>query len=313
MNYAYIFRFREADTELFSMECAALFGVENRESVLISDVDVPIEHSPFAHEKMTILAEAEDPETLCLNVEALQLESDLYKVVFLGKRTQVDYELQLSVCKRIGNAIEGDFSLKSPRVLYGVVMHQNKWYFGSVEKMDKQWLKHQSKPHSYSYSLPVRLARICVSLSGRNDRHRVLVDPCCGVGTVLLEAHQLGYKITGIEMNPPIAEDAKANLEYYGYEGEVICADMQSVDLRADCAILDIPYGVMEKTDEAMQFELLKGCRRFADELILVSVSSMESLLVKAGWKAVRSAPFVKQQFVRTITWCVAENVQNNV
>ena len=150
MKYAYIFNYREMDQQLFTLECKQLFGVEVTEKVLISDVDVSSEHSPFMHEKMTILACSNHPDGLVEEVEKLLLESDVYKVIFLGKRTNVEYELQLSLCRRCGNAIEGDFSLYEPKILYGILHHHGMWYFGVAEKMEKRWLKHQNKPHSYT-------------------------------------------------------------------------------------------------------------------------------------------------------------------
>lgn len=310
MKYAYIFNYREMDQQLFTLECKQLFGVEVTEKVLISDVDVSSEHSPFMHEKMTILACSNHPDGLVEEVEKLQLESDVYKVIFLGKRTNVEYELQLSLCRRCGNAIEGDFSLYEPKILYGILHHHGMWYFGVAEKMEKRWLKHQNKPHSYTYSLPARLARIAISLAGKNDRSRTLIDPCCGVGTVVLEGLHLGYDIKGIEMNPPIASDANKNCAYYGYPEAVTCMDMTLSDEHADCAILDIPYGVMENADDLTQKKLLAGCRKMADELVLFSVDPMKEMLEETGWILEAQVPFVKQQFVRYITVCRGQNQQ---
>ena len=86
MKYAYIFNYREMDQMLFALECKHLFGVELNEKVLISDVDVSGEHSPFMHEKMNILAASDTPDGLVNEVEKLNMESDVYKVIFLGKR-----------------------------------------------------------------------------------------------------------------------------------------------------------------------------------------------------------------------------------
>ena len=293
MKYAYIFNYREMDQMLFALECKHLFGVELDEKVLISDMDVSGEHSPFMHEKMTILAESDHPDGLVDEVEKLYLESDVYKVIFLGKRTNVDY-----------------FSLYEPKILYGIIHHKGMWYFGLAEKMEKRWLKHQNKPHSYTYSLPVRLARVAISLAGRNDRSRTLIDPCCGVGTVVLEGLHLGYDIKGIEMNPPIAQDANKNCAYYGYPEVITCMDMTVSDEHADCAILDIPYGVMENVDDQTQKKLLAGCRKMANELVLFSVEPMEKMLEETGWHIEAQVPFVKQQFVRYITVCRGQNQQ---
>ena len=76
MNY------REQDEELFALECLALFGVECHEKSLITELNGCGEHSPFMHEKMRVIAYHEDPDQLVKCVEAMKLESDVYKVVF---------------------------------------------------------------------------------------------------------------------------------------------------------------------------------------------------------------------------------------
>jgi len=313
MKYCYVFNYREMDKELFELECRQLFGAAPKGKVFVTDVDVSSEHSPFMHEKITVLCSAEEADQLVLEVEQLHLESDAYKVVFLGKRTQVDYELQLKLCRECGNVIEGDFSLYEPKVLFGIVYTDGKWLFGTVEKMEKRWLKHHSKPHSYSYSLPVRLARCLISIAGKNDRTRKLLDPCAGVGTVVLEGLHLGYDIQGIEMNPPIAQDANRNCAYYGYPEVITCMDMTKAKRQADCVILDIPYGVMETADEALQIKLLEGCRNLADELVLVSIEPMKHQLHQTGWRIEAQVPFIKQQFVRYVTVCHAQKLENHV
>ncbi len=315
MKYCYVFNYREIDRLLFEMECRQLFQDVPNGKVLVSDKDVSCEHSPFLHEKLSVLAEGKSCEELVHRVEKLSLCSEQYKVIFLGKMEhgKVDYQLQLKLCKDCGNAIEGSFSLHDPKVLFGILYHEKKWYFGIAEKMEKRWMKHQSKPHSYSYSLPVRLARILISIAGRNDRSRKLIDPCAGVGTAVLEGLHLGYDICGMELNPLIAEDANRNCSYYGYPEVIECADMTLSAKRADCVILDIPYGVMETTDETMQRKLLIGCACIADELVLVSADPMKGMLKETGWHVVEQAPFVKQQFVRYVALCTRQNVEKAV
>ena len=315
MKYCYVFNYREMDRELFEMECRQLFQDVPNGKILVSDQDVSCEHSPFLHEKLTVLAEGKSCEELVSHVIKLELESEQYKVIFLGKMEhgKVDYQLQLKLCKDCGNAIEGSFSLHNPKVLFGILYHENHWYFGIAEKMEKRWLKHQSKPHSYSYSLPVRLARILISIAGKNDRSRKLIDPCAGAGTVILEGLHLGYDIEGMELNPLIAADANQNCTYYGYPEVIECRDMMRCRKHADCVILDIPYGVMETTDEIMQRNLLRGCAQIADELVLVSIDPMTEMLKETGWRIDEQAPFVKQRFVRYVTICTRQNVEKAV
>ncbi|MCD6478769.1 MAG: methyltransferase domain-containing protein [Candidatus Diapherotrites archaeon] len=59
----------------------------------------------------------------------------------------------------------------------------------------------------------VRLARILVNLSCTMPKATIL-DPFCGIGTVLQEAMLLGYDVKGLELNPERAKHCMENLEW---------------------------------------------------------------------------------------------------
>ncbi|MCD6247149.1 MAG: methyltransferase domain-containing protein [Candidatus Diapherotrites archaeon] len=59
----------------------------------------------------------------------------------------------------------------------------------------------------------VRLARILVNLSCTKPRATIL-DPFCGIGTVLQEAMLLGYNVKGLELSPERAKRCTENLEW---------------------------------------------------------------------------------------------------
>ena len=40
----------------------------------------------------------------------------------------------------------------------------------------------------FSNSLDIRLARTLINIAGENDQTKTMIDPCCGMGTVVLEA-----------------------------------------------------------------------------------------------------------------------------
>lgn len=63
------------------------------------------------------------------------------------------------------------------------------------------------------FAIPPRLARIMVNLS-HCTAGKVLLDPFCGVGTVLQEALLAKAKVVGMDMNSWCVEAAKKNLEW---------------------------------------------------------------------------------------------------
>lgn len=70
--------------------------------------------------------------------------------------------------------------------------------------------------------LPPKLARMMINLSENNclpagdspKGEKLLLDPFCGSGTVLMEALQLGYHVIGSDISAQAVEDTKKNLEW---------------------------------------------------------------------------------------------------
>lgn len=63
------------------------------------------------------------------------------------------------------------------------------------------------------FSMPPRLARIMVNLSACTPR-KVLLDPFCGVGTILQEALLAGAQVIGMDINSWCVEATRENLDW---------------------------------------------------------------------------------------------------
>ena len=63
------------------------------------------------------------------------------------------------------------------------------------------------------FAMPPRLARIMVNLSACTPG-KTLLDPFCGVGTVLLEALLANAKVVGVDTNSWCVKAADENLEW---------------------------------------------------------------------------------------------------
>ena len=61
-------------------------------------------------------------------------------------------------------------------------------------------------------SIPPRLARIMVNLSGKGKG--ILLDPFCGIGTVLQEAALMGFTFWGVDTNNDVIPWARRNLKW---------------------------------------------------------------------------------------------------
>jgi len=76
------------------------------------------------------------------------------------------------------------------------------------------------------FAMPPRLARIMVNLSACTPR-KVMLDPFCGVGTILLEALLSRAKVVGVDANPWCVKAAYENLEWLTREYSLEDADFR--------------------------------------------------------------------------------------
>ncbi len=67
----------------------------------------------------------------------------------------------------------------------------------------------------------IRLSKILINLSQAKEGDR-LVDPFCGVGTIIQEAVLMGMKVAGIEKDNKSVKDARENLKWIGKHGWTI-------------------------------------------------------------------------------------------
>jgi len=83
------------------------------------------------------------------------------------------------------------------------------------------------------YAIPPRLARIMINLSGAR-RGDILMDPFCGVGTIVSEATLIGMRIIGIDMKDNCIGDTRKNLQWLEKEYKITIPDMENVIRKED-------------------------------------------------------------------------------
>lgn len=73
--------------------------------------------------------------------------------------------------------------------------------------------------------LPPKIARSMVNLVPFNPEGKLLVDPFCGSGRVLVEAAELGYKVAGSDILESQCKETKANLTFMGFDADISVLD----------------------------------------------------------------------------------------
>ena len=207
--------------------------------------------------------------------------------------------------REIGFVIIGFPDIHNPKINLAITKVKDKWIFGEFVKNDFRWQKHNDKPHSYSNAVTLRMARALVNIAVGDNRELTLVDPCCGVGTVVIEALDLGINVKGYEISKPIAYNARNNIEFLGYNREIITSgDMHNINEVFDVAIVDIPYGLYSPITSQEQKDIINTSRRIARRLVIITFEDMDNIIISAGFRILDKCYMTKGNMKREISIC---------
>lgn len=310
MSYLYTYSYPEDERSLCALEMRSFFGEESHSSVLESDIKVDPSRSPFMKERIGVILEGESLQDLVKKVTNLQLNGATFKVIYvqngdLPKTEKEGFKYRRKVEKEIGLQVSSEADFHHPDRLFGVVNVNGRWVFGDYVKSEPVWLRHQKKPHSYSTALNTRDARAIVNIAIPENKGIKAIDPCCGIGTVLVEARSMGIDIVGSDRNYLILDGARENIEYFGLTGEVNLADIRDITNQYDVAIIDLPYNLCSVITPAEQLEMLQSARRFAKKVVVVTVEPIDEVLIKANFSIIDRAVAKKGLFIREVIVCI--------
>ena len=304
-RYFYSINYPVFEEDLCKMEMKYLFDKVPSEKYLFSDYYVEPSRSPFIKDMISIIYEEDSLEQIVQNIIKDKLYYDDFKVCYIKlENGDVDYKERLRSLREIGFVIIGQSEMHNPKVILGVTKVNGRWIFGEYERNDYEWHIHDKKPYSYSNSLSLRVSRALVNIAVKNDLRCKLIDPCCGIGTVVIEALSMGINVKGYEINESIAENAQKNLEFFGYENVITSGDMHNIEEKYDVAIIDLPYGVFTPTTLEEQTALMKTARRIANKLIIVTFEDMDKYIIEAGFNILNKCNVCKGKFKRYINIC---------
>ncbi len=175
-------------------------------------------------------------------------------------------ELERRLGGIIWQRVEGlKVDLKSPEKLFvGLITKGGRFIFGLSWRgfIERKFSERapSKKPFFHPSSLKPKLARCMVNLS-RVSAGKLLYDPFCGTGTILIEASLMGFEAVGGDLQRRMAKGAKINLKHYNAElADVLVADALSPPLREIGAIAtDPPYKRSATTFGKPLTELFEG------------------------------------------------------
>ncbi|WP_238403786.1 TRM11 family SAM-dependent methyltransferase [Paenibacillus paridis] len=307
--YIYTYGYRLEETELCQLEMRTFFGTHSETGLLKSVIPIHPDRSPFMRERLEVLYEGECLEEIWEQVKQIELKNETFKVIFIKMNdltpdNKIEFDEQRSIERDIGIYIEGEADVRQPDHVFGILTLGGRWYFGSYIKSKAVWLNHMQKPRSYSIALSTRVARAVANIAVPDPAKVKAIDPCCGIGTVLVEALSMDIDIVGRDINHFVVQGTRENLVHFDLQTEVVCGDISEVTNHYDVAIVDMPYNHFSHTTPEAQLALLQHTRRIADKAVIVTVGAIDELIASAGFTIQDRCTTRKGNFIRQIILC---------
>jgi len=283
-NYLYLFSYDNTESELCKLESRYIFNKEEKNKLLLSDIKVEPSSSAFIKRRLDVTVFSEDYSSLINKIKKEKICIDGFKVEYIvldGDTTK--YATRLEKLKDIGYSIEGNPDYYNPTTTYALCYFEGIWYFGSLLKNNLDWYKHKQKPHSYSNSIGTNIAKALVNIAAKANKEKKLLDACCGVATIMLEACFAGNNIEGCDINWKICRQARENLSFFNYSTNVYRSDIKDISNKYDAAIIDLPYNLFSYADENTALHIIQSSIKITDRLVIVSTSDIANLINSTG------------------------------
>ena len=308
-SYIYTYTWQIDEEELCKLEMRSLFGFDVASNLVISPKKIEPSRSPFIRSRLDVLYEADEIAEIAHFAQGLELGEATFKVLCLntldlGETKKIRQNERHQVEREIGLSMQAEPDLKNPDIVFGVVLNNNRWYFGYLVEGEAIWFKHQQKPEMYSTALSTRVARAVANIAIPNPTGVRAIDPCCGIGTVLVEALSMGMNIVGSDINPLVVMGSRTNIAHFGLQGEVVKGDIAQITESYDVAIIDMPYNLFTHISVDQQFTIIKEARRIAKRVVLVTIETIDDMVHDAGFEIKDRCIVRKGNFERQVLVC---------
>lgn len=300
-GFFYLTSRSELDRPLIEAELMAFVGVKpDRFGLGISPLKADISRSAFINFGAEVIFRGGDLEELRRYLLTGRISADGFAIRV--ERLGVDVGMKSTrIAAMIADLISGRPNLSRPKVKFLLAIERDQVLFGRIfSETGRAWLRLSRKPYTTSSSIPHRLARAMINLSGLKPPAR-LVDPCCGAGTILLEGAEMGYEVTGYDLNYKMVQASLKNLAHFGLPGRVIQADAREINGEFDLLVTDLPYGMNMKATEELYRGLLRNFVNLAPVSIIAVARDISGMLRDAGYRSIEHLPAPKHSMTRYI------------
>ncbi len=274
-------------------------GVEAQSRAAIVPGPVDVRRAAYVTACAELLASAPDPPGIAASIAHLGLNYERFRITLVTLPPRPKVQKRQAIVN-VAQYVDGTVDLTAPLNELLLVGTQSEWHFGRVVSRSlKSFRPHEHKPFVFSSSLPARLARAMVNLVASPGD--TVIDPCCGSGSILLEAWSAGMRVVGADLNPKLAGMTQANLRHFGRPEWVCVADGAVFAARGDAVVTDLPYGRQSLRTEGLYGRLLANFPALAPRLAVVTASDIGDLLASAGYEIERVARISRGSLERRV------------
>lgn len=308
-EFIYTYASSPEERSLSHLEMRSFFGMESPYNIIKSTINIDPSRSPFIRERIEVLYAGDELSDILEQVEEIDMLDKTFKIIFikindLEKEAQIEYNERRLMERDLGARIHGEADVHNPAHIFGIVAYGGRWYFGNYRKNEAVWLKHTKKPREYSTALSTRVARAVSNIAVPHPEGVRAIDPCCGIGTVLVEALSMGIHIEGRDINPLVTEGSRENIAYFNLKGNVTLGPISDITEKYDVAIIDMPYNLYTHATPEDQADILRHARRISDKLVVVTIETIDEMIEKAGFEIKDRCVTKKGYFSREILVC---------
>lgn len=292
---------RVARHGLIAAECEQLTGgVPDADGVATATSVERVPRAAYVQMGCRVIAAARSFDDLVAAVGSATFDAARFRIDLHDPSGRADRGAT-DIATTLADVIDFGPDLSEPVHRFLVVPRSDGWWFGEiVTRTDAGHVRHDDKPWTTSSSLDGRFSRGLVNLVPSATS---LLDPCCGAGSIVLEAASLGLDVRAADWKPAMVGMTNQNLSHFGYG-----ADVERVDSRThtfagvDAVVTDLPYGHAIDADEATIRAILANCARAAPLAVFVAPADFSLWLDAAGYTDIEIHTVLKRRgFTRWI------------
>jgi len=302
MKYVYMLSGDERERDMALAEARALADARPCSAKLVeAERRIDIGRAAYALCGLELIASGPDLDAACRELADTKLASDDFAIEVrrIPRKLKIGHR---EVANALALVIDGRPNLDHPAESFlALVTADGVWFGRKLPAAEPGWRRFVRKPYDCSSALPAHMARAVCNLVVRGGER--VVDPCCGSGSLLLHAAELGADVTGFDISKAMVGSTNKNLEHYGYAGQASLGDATQIRGSYDVVLTNLPYGIMSPVTESTLRKLVHNIVRLAPRGVLIAARDTSADIREGGAvpdQVIRLPKFSMTRFVVT-------------